>query len=278
MQKLARAVIGTNNMDNCSRYRQAPATVGLWRTVGYAGDSGSISDIAQASLVLIVGSNTAESHPVIATRVKRAHKLHGQKLVVSDLRENEMARRADVYLHPNPSTDLVWLSAISRYILDQGLAHTEFLKQWVNGLEEYRKSLEPFTLKFASETGGIPMDTLKRVAHMIAEAKRVCILWAMGVTQHSNGSDTSTAISNLLLVTGNYMRPGTGAYPLRGHNNVQGASDHGAMPGFLPGYQPVTDQAARARHEAAWKVKLPSTKGLDNHQMVEAIHQGKLKA
>src|SRR5215831_15717425 len=223
MQKFARAVIGTNNMDNCSRYCQAPATVGLFRTVGYAGDSGSISDIAQASLVLIVGSNTAESHPVLATRVKCAHKLHGQKLIVADLRENEMARRADIFLHPKPGTDLVWLSAISRYILGQGLAKTAFLEKWVNGLEEYKKSLEPFSMEFAAETCGLPIETLRKVAHLIAEAEKVCVLWAMGVTQHSMGSDTSTAISNLLLVTGNYMRPGTGAYPLRGHNNVQGA-------------------------------------------------------
>src|SRR5260370_20140318 len=113
---------------------------------------------------------------------------------------------------------------------------------------------------------------------MIADAERVCILWAMGVTQHSNGSDTSTAISNLLLVTGNYMRPGTGAYPLRGHNNVQGASDHGAMPNFLPGYQSVDDPEVRRKFEEEWKVTLPSAKGLDNHEMVDAIHQGKLKA
>src|SRR5579863_6979639 len=141
MQKLARAVIGTNNMDNCSRYCQSPATVGLWRTVGYGGDSGSIKDIENASLVIIIGSNTAESHPVLATRVKRAHKLRGQKLIVSDLRENEMARRADLFVRPRPGTDLVWLSAISRYLLDTGRAKTSFLDQWVNGLEEYRKSL-----------------------------------------------------------------------------------------------------------------------------------------
>src|SRR3977135_3240613 len=127
MQKLARAVIGTNNVDNCSRYCQSPATQGLFRTVGYGGDSGSISDLEQADLVLIIGRNTAESHPVIATRVKRAHKLRGQKLIVSDLRENEMARRADLFLHPKPGTDLVWLSAITRYLLDNGLAHEEFL-------------------------------------------------------------------------------------------------------------------------------------------------------
>ncbi len=278
MQKLARAVIGTNNIDNCSRYCQSPATAGLFRTVGYGGDSGSISDMEMADLVLIIGSNTAESHPVIATRVKSSHKLNGQKLIVSDLRENEMARRADLFLHPKPGTDIVWLCAVSRYLLDNGLAHAKFLDQWVNGLEAYRKSLEPFTLDYASRITGLPEETLRRVAHTIAEAKNMCILWAMGVTQHTQGSDTSTAISNLLLITGNYMRPGTGAYPLRGHNNVQGASDHGAMPNMLPGYQSVDDAEVRERFEAGWKVKLPSTKGLDNHQMVDAIHQGKLKA
>ncbi|HZR20869.1 MAG TPA: formate dehydrogenase subunit alpha [Verrucomicrobiae bacterium] len=278
MQKLARAVIGTNNMDNCSRYCQSPATVGLWRTVGYGGDSGSITDIENASLVLIIGSNTAESHPVLATRVKRAHKLRGQKLIVFDLRENEMARRADLFVRPKPGTDLVWLSAITRYILENGLAKTSFLNQWVNGLEDYKRSLEPFSMEFAEKTCGLPIETLKKVAHLIAEAEGVCILWAMGITQHSMGSDSSTAISNLLLVTGNYMRTGTGAYPLRGHNNVQGASDHGAMPNNLPGYQSVDDPEVRARFEAGWNVKLPATKGLDNHEMIDAIHQGKLKA
>ncbi|MFY9748473.1 MAG: formate dehydrogenase subunit alpha [Acidobacteriaceae bacterium] len=278
MQKLARAVIGTNNMDNCSRYCQAPATIGLFRTVGYGGDSGSISDIEQADLALIIGSNTAESHPVLATRVKQSHKLRGQKLIVSDLRRNEMAERADLFLHPRPGTDLIWLSAVTRWIFDNGLAKTEFLQQWVNGVEEYRKSLESFTMDFASQRTGLPVETLERVARMIVEAKSVCALWAMGVTQHSMGSDTSTAISNLLLATGNYMRPGTGAYPLRGHNNVQGASDHGAMPNNFPGYQSVADDGIRAKFEKAWGVKLPPKPGLDNHQMIDAIHEGKLKA
>src|ERR1019366_502870 len=111
--------------------------MGLFRTVGYGGDSGSIADIAQADLVLIVGSNTAESHPVLAARVKRAHKLRGQKLIVADLRENEMAKRADLFLHPKPGTDLVWLSAVSKYIIDNGLANNSFLEKWVNGLAAY---------------------------------------------------------------------------------------------------------------------------------------------
>jgi formate dehydrogenase major subunit len=278
MQKLARAVIGTNNMDNCSRYCQAPATIGLFRTVGYGGDSGSIADIEQADLVIIIGSNTAESHPVLATRVKRSHKLHGQKLIVADLREHEMARRADLFLHPEPGTDLIWLSAVARYLFDQGLAKTEFIEKWVDGAEAYIKSLEPFTLEMASERCGLPRETLIKVARMIAEAGSVCILWAMGVTQHIAGSDTSTAISNLLLASGNYMRPGTGAYPLRGHNNVQGASDHGAMPNFFPGYQPVVDTAIREKFERAWNVTLPAKPGLNNHQMIDAIYDGRLKS
>jgi formate dehydrogenase major subunit len=278
MQKLARAVIGTNNMDNCSRYCQAPATQGLFRTVGYGGDSGSIRDIENAGLVLIIGSNTAEAHPVLATRVKRAHKLRGQKLIVADLREHEMAKRADLFLRPTPGTDIVWLSAVNKYLLDAGMAHTAFLERWVNGLEEYRQSLAPFTLEFAALTCGLSVDTLKKIAHMIAEANGVCILWAMGITQHSMGSDASTAISNLLLITGNYMRTGTGAYPLRGHNNVQGAGDHGAMPNFLPGYQSVDDPEVRSRFAAAWNVQLPVTKGLDNHEMIEGIYEGKVRA
>ena len=215
---------------------------------------------------------------MLATRVKRAHKMHGQKLIVSDLRENEMAQRADVFLHPRPGTDLIWLSAVTKYIFDNGLANQTFIDQWVNRAAEFRKSLESFTLEMASERCGLPIETLTKVAHMIVEADGVCILWAMGVTQHTMGSDTSTAISNLLLATGNYMRPGTGAYPLRGHNNVQGASDHGAMPNFFPGYQEVADPAIRAKFEKAWKVSLPPKPGLDNHMMVDAIHEGKLKA
>jgi formate dehydrogenase major subunit len=199
-------------------------------------------------------------------------------LIVADLREHEMARRADIFFRPIPGTDVVWLSAVARYILDNGLAHTEFLNQWVNGLDEYRKSLDLFTMDFASRVCGLPLETLTQVAKEFAVAESACILWAMGVTQHCGGSDTSTAISNLLLVTGNYMRPGTGAYPLRGHNNVQGASDFGSMPNMFPGYEKVDDPEAVARYEQGWGVKLPSTKGLDNHEMVEAIYNGKLKA
>ncbi|GAE45497.1 formate dehydrogenase related protein [Mesobacillus boroniphilus JCM 21738] len=278
MQKLARSVIGTNNVDNCSRYCQTPATVGLFRTVGHGGDAGSITDIAMADLVIIVGSNTAEAHPVLATRVKRAQKLNGQKLIVADLREHEMADRADMFVRPKAGSDLVWISAVTKYIIDQGWADEKFLNDKVNGLSEYVKSLEGFTLEYAEKTTGLSKETLIQIAASIHEAKSVCALWAMGVTQHIGGSDTSTAISNLLLITGNFGRPGTGAYPLRGHNNVQGAGDFGSSPDSLPGYQKVNDEAARKKFEQAWGTMLPAEPGINNHDMVEGMHNETLRA
>ena len=278
MQKLARAVIGTNNIDNCSRYCQTPASKGLSRTVGYGGDSGSISDIEMADLVICIGTNTSESHPVLATRVKRSHKHRGQRLIVSDIRKHEMAERADIFIRPNPSTDEVWLQAVTKHLIDTGRHNQAFIDQWVNKWDEYRASLELYTLEYAEKITGLPVATLKQVADEIAAVDKVCVLWAMGVTQHCGGSDTSTAICNMLLATGNFKRHGTGAYPLRGHNNVQGASDFGSMPDVFSGYQKVDNAEIRGRFEADWGVTLPITTGLDNHQMIEAIHKGKLKS
>ncbi len=277
MQKLARAVVGTNNVDNCSRYCQSPATQGLFRTVGYGGDSGSIKDIAMAGLVLCIGTNTTESHPVLATRVKQAHKLRGQKLIVADIREHEMARRADIFFQPAPGSDMVWLQAVTKYIFDHNLHKADFIEQWVNKYDEFRASLDWYTMERASEICKVPIETLIQVAEEIARASSVCVLWAMGVTQHMMGSDTSTCISNLLLATGNYMKPGSGAYPLRGHNNVQGASDFGCMPQYFPGYEKIGDEPAHSRYEEGWGVKLPKQKGLDNHEMIDAIYDGKLR-
>ncbi len=278
MQKLARAVIGTNNIDNCSRYCQTPATMGLSRTVGYGGDAGTIKDIENAGLILVVGSNTAESHPVLATRVKRSHKLRGQKLIVADIRKHEMAERSDLFIQPKPGSDIVWLSAVTKYIIDQGWADASFIRNRVNGFEEYKANLEKFTLEYAEKATGISQETLIQIAETIHEADGTCILWAMGVTQHLGGSDTSTAISNLLLVTGNYGRPGAGAYPLRGHNNVQGASDFGSMPNQFPSYEKVADDKIREKYERGWGVKLPAEPGLNNHEMIKGIHDGHVKA
>lgn len=278
IQKLARQVFETNNVDNCSRYCQSPATDGLFRTVGMGGDSGTIKDIAKAGLVIIVGANPAEGHPVLATRVKRANKLHGQKLIVSDLRKNEMAERANIFMSPKQGTDQVWLMAVTKYMIDQGWHDEVFIRDNVRYFEEYKEILEKYTLDYAEKITGVPKEMLIETAETIRDADGTCILWGMGVTQNTGGSDTSAAISNLLLATGNYRRPGTGAYPLRGHNNVQGACDMGSLPGWLPGYQHVTDEVAREKFEDAYGVTIDGKPGLDNIQMLESVNEGVMRA
>ncbi|SFJ86413.1 MULTISPECIES: formate dehydrogenase subunit alpha [unclassified Bacillus (in: firmicutes)] len=277
MQKLARQVYGTNNVDNCSRYCQSPATDGLFKTVGMGGDAGTIKDIAEAGLIIIVGANPTEGHPVLATRVKRAHKLHEQKLIVADLRKHEMAERADLFVHPSQGTDYVWLAGVTKYIIDQDWHDKAFLAQNVKNFDEYKTMLEKYTLDYTESVTGISKDTLIEMAKMIRDADGTCILWGMGVTQNTGGSTTSAAISNLLLVTGNYRRSGAGAYPLRGHNNVQGACDMATLPNWLPGYQAISDDALRAKFERAYGVSIPKEPGLNNIAMLIAAEAGKLR-
>lgn len=278
IQKLARQVFGTNNVDNCSRYCQSPASWGLQQTGGIGGDSGTIKDIAGAGLVILVGCAPAEGHPVLATRIKRAQKLHGQKLITVDVRRHEMGDRADLFVRPKQGTDYVWLSAITKYMIDQGWHDEQFIQKHVNHYDEFLNMLAPYSLEEAEKVTGIYKETLIKMAEMIRDADGTAICWGMGVTQNIAGSHTSAAIANLLLATGNMMRKNAGAFPLRGHNNVQGASDMGTMPNIFPGYQQVADAKARTKFEKAYGVTLPGVPGLDNIQMLEAIDKGQLKA
>ncbi|MEW4370787.1 formate dehydrogenase subunit alpha [Paenibacillus kandeliae] len=278
IQKLARQVFETNNVDNCSRYCQSPASDGLMSTVGIGGDAGSIKDIAAAGLVILIGCAPADGHPVLATRIKRAHKLHGQKLIVADLRKHEMAERSDLFIRPKQGTDFVWITAITNYMIQQGWHQPEFIQQHVNQYEDYLQLIEKYTLAYAEEVTGISQAELISIAEAIRDADGTAICWGMGVTQNIAGSHTSAAISNLLLATGNYMRPGAGAYPLRGHNNVQGACDMGSLPPWLPGYQHVSNDLARAKFEKAYGVAISPTPGKDNIAMVDGIARGEMKA
>ncbi|MEH7119886.1 formate dehydrogenase subunit alpha [Neobacillus vireti] len=278
IQKLSRQVFGTNNVDNCSRYCQSPASWGLQQTGGIGGDSGTIQDIAGAGLVILVGCAPAEGHPVLATRIKRAQKLHGQKLITVDVRRHEMGDRADLFVRPKQGTDYVWLSAITKYIIDQGWHDVNFITEHVNHYDEFLKMMEPYSLEEAEEITGIAKETLIQMAEMVRDADGTAICWGMGVTQNIAGSHTSVAISNLLLATGNMMRPNAGAYPLRGHNNVQGAADMGTMPNIFPGYQSVTNVEIREKFEKAYGVEIPVNPGLDNIEMLGAVDKGEMKA
>jgi formate dehydrogenase major subunit len=252
--------------------------MGLMRTAGIGADSGNMEQIEAADLVLIFGSNTAEAHPVLAGKVKRSQKLRGSKLVVFDVRRHEMAERADLFVRPKPGTDLVVVNAVAKFLLDRGWQDRTFIAERCTNVDAYVASLAPFTLEYAEQVSGVSAATIVQLAEMVHSAQRVCILWAMGITQHGNGSDTCTSFCNLLLLTGNFGRPGTGGYPLRGHCNVQGASDFGALPTFLPGYQPWNDPAVVARFEAAWGAPLPTTRGLTSTEMTEAALDGRLHA
>ncbi|NRD80066.1 formate dehydrogenase subunit alpha [Bacillus sp. BRMEA1] len=278
IQKLARQVFGTNNVDNCSRYCQSPASWGLQQTGGIGGDTGTIQDIMGSGLVILVGCAPAEGHPVLASRIKRAQKLHGQKLITVDVRRHEMGDRADLFVRPKQGTDFVWLSAVTKYLIDQGWHDEKFINENVNQFDEFLKIIEPYTLDEAEKISGIKRETIIQMAEMIRDADGTAICWGMGVTQNIAGSHTSVAIANLLLASGNLKRPNAGAFPLRGHNNVQGAADMGTMPNIYPGYQPVTNDVIRAKFEKAYGTALPETPGLDNIQMLEAIDQGQMKA
>jgi formate dehydrogenase major subunit len=278
LQKLSRAVIGTNNVDNSARYCQAPATVGLWRTVGIGADSGTIKDIEGADLIIIVGHNTTESHPVIGSKIKRAQKVRGIKVVVIDVRRHEMAERADLFIKPKPGTDAILLAGVAKYIIDNGWEDKEFISKRVKGFEQFKESLKSLTLDYVESVTGVPKEKIISLAKMIHEAKGVVILWGMGVTQHLGGADTSTMISNLLLITGNYGKPGSGAFPMRGHNNVQGVSDFGCLPNFLPGYQRLDEEKVVKKFEIAWRVRLNRKPGLQIPQMIEGVLEGKIHA
>jgi formate dehydrogenase major subunit len=278
IQKVARQVFGTNNVDNCSRYCQSPASWGLQQTGGIGGDSGTIQDIAGAGLVMLVGCAPAEGHPVLATRIKRAQKLHGQKLITVDVRRHEMGDRADLFVRPKQGTDYVWLSAITKYIIDQGWHDVKFITDHVNHYDEFLKMMEPYSLEEAENITGITKETLIQMAEMIRDADGTVICWGMGVTQNIAGSHTSVAIANLLLATGNMMRPNAGAYPLRGHNNVQGAADMGTMPNIFPGYQSVTNVEIREKFEKAYGVSISPNPGLDNIEMLGAVDRDEMKA
>ncbi|MGG3563111.1 formate dehydrogenase subunit alpha [Neobacillus rhizosphaerae] len=278
IQKMARQVFGTNNVDNCSRYCQSPASWGLQQTGGIGGDSGTIQDIAGAGLVMLVGCAPAEGHPVLATRIKRAQKLHGQKLITVDVRRHEMGDRADLFVRPKQGTDYVWLSAITKYIIDQGWHDVKFITDHVNHYDEFLKMMDPYSLEEAEKITGIASETLIQMAEMIRDADGTVICWGMGVTQNIAGSHTSVAIANLLLATGNMMRPNAGAYPLRGHNNVQGAADMGTMPNIFPGYQSVTNVEIREKFEKAYGVSISPNPGLDNIEMLGAVDKGEMKA
>ncbi len=277
MQKFMRAVIGTNNVDHCARLCHASTVAGLAQAFGSGAMTNSIDDLDQANAIFVIGSNTTECHPIIGAAIKRAAQ-RGVPLIVADPRTIELTEYAAVHLRQRHGTDVALVNALMNVILSEGLEDQQFIAQRTEGFEEFRASVEQYTPQLAEKITGVAAHDIVRAARIYAQAPAAAIIYSMGITQHTTGTDNVLSLANLALLTGNLGKPGTGVNPLRGQNNVQGACDMGALPNVFPGYQKVDDDAVRMKFEAAWGGSLPASSGITVVEMINAAAEGKLRA
>ncbi|MGQ9546426.1 MAG: formate dehydrogenase subunit alpha [Dehalococcoidia bacterium] len=277
MQKFVRAAIGTNNIDHCARLCHASTVVGGIAAFGQGAMSNSYSDFEKTELFFVIGSNTTECHPIIGSLIKRRVRFGGAGLIVAEPRHIELGEFATISLHHKPGTDVALLNGLMHVIIRDGLEAKQFIQERTEGFEELRLLVEKYTPEVVEAITGVPRADLEAAAHLFAEAKSACILYGMGITQHTTGTDNVKSVANLLLLTGNIGREGTGFSPLRGQNNVQGACDMGALPNVYPGYQKVDDRAVKRKFEAAWGSKLSDRPGLTVTEIADAILKGDIK-
>ena len=261
MQKLARAAVGTNNIDHCARLCHSSTVTGLTRAFGSGAMTNSQEDLEEADAFLVIGSNTTEQHPLLARRVIRAVK-RGAKLVVADPRTIPLTEYATLHLEHRPGTDIALLNAMMNTIIAEGLQDGDFIARRTEGYEAFREHVKKYTPEYAESITGVPAAKIREAARIYASAERAAILFSMGITQHITGVNNVLSTANLAMLTGNIGRTGTGVNPLRGQNNVQGACDVGALPDLLPGYIIVADPDARSRIGKAWNAEVPETPGL----------------
>lgn len=236
----------------------------------------SVAEIAENEALFVIGSNTTENHPIIALRMKEAV-AKGAKLIVADPRKIPLVKFATLWLRHRPGTDAVLLNAIMNAILAEGLEDKSFIAGRTEGYEEFVKSLETFTPEYGEEITGVPAEDIRKAARIYGSAKNAGIYYAMGITQHSMGTNNVHAVGNLAMLTGNVGKRAAGVNPLRGQNNVQGACDMGGLPNVYPGYQKVDDPAVKAKFEKAWGKSLPDKIGLPATMMTGAMLSGELK-
>ena len=277
MMKLARAVVGTNNVDHCARLCHASTVVGLVAAFGSGAMTNSIPEVAAAECILVTGSNTIEQHPLIGSRVLEA-KERGATLIVIDPRETPLSDKADFFLRQKPGTDVAWLNGFMNIIIKENLHDKTFIKERTEGFEDLKKTVTDYTPQKVEQITGIGAEQLTQAARAYAKADSAMILYAMGITQHTTGTDNVKSIANLAMLTGNVGKAKSGVNPLRGQNNVQGACDMGALPNVYSGYQKVADPEVRQKFEKAWDTSLPANPGLTVVEMTNAAEQGRLRA
>lgn len=250
---------------------------GLATSFGSGAMTNSISEISKAELLLVIGSNTTEAHPIIGYKIRQASR-RGAKLIVVDPRRIELAEEADYWLRIQPGTDIPLLNGLMHIIIEEGLENRTFIDERTENFEALRETVKKYTPDYVSRLTGVPVEDLYTVARLYAATDRAMIFYTLGITEHVCGTNNVMSIANLALLTGHLGRPGTGVNPIRGQNNVQGACDMGALPNVYPGYQRVNDPDARAKFEKAWGVSLPGEIGLMIPDMFEKANNGEVKA
>lgn len=250
---------------------------GLVTAFGSGAMTNSIGEIEDAACILAIGTNTTVAHPIIALRIKSAVR-KGAKLIVANPKEIDLCRFAEIFLQHHPGTDVALLMGMMRVIVEEGLSDTKFIEERTENFRAFRESLDKFDPDFVEQTTGVPRQKIVDAARCYATHGPGTILYAMGVTQHTHGTDNVLATANLALLTGNIGKPSAGVNPLRGQNNVQGACDMGALPNVYPGYQKVVDPEVKEKFESAWGCSLSDSPGLTHTEIFDAVYEGKIQA
>lgn len=279
LQKFARVVLGTNNVDHCSRLCHAPSVAGMTEMLGSGSTTNSYTDFDRAGCLMVVGSDTDVNHPVIASRLRRAIEENGARLIVVNPRRIRLCDLAEVWLRPRPGTDVALFNGLARIILCEGWWDETFVSARTEGFDDWRAAVEPYTPSEVTRIAGVSEDQLEAAARIYARPGHSgsCILWGMGITQHTTGVANVQSMANLALLTGQVGKPGSGLAPLRGQNNVQGCGDSGVLPDNLPGYQGLSD-GVRAKFAAAWGTAPPEPPGLKLTEVFDAAIDGSLRA
>ncbi len=271
-----RTGFGTNNVDHCTRLCHASSVAALMEGVGSGAVSATFNECKNSEVIVVIGANPTENHPVAATFFKQAAK-RGATLIVMDPRGQALKRHATHMLQFRNGTDVAMLNGILNTIVDEKLYDEQYIQTYVEGFSQFAEAVKDFTPEEMAPICGIEADVLKTVARKFARAKSAIIFWGMGVSQHTHGTDNARCLIALSLITGQIGRPGTGLHPLRGQNNVQGASDAGLIPMFFPDYKSVEAPDIRAKYEQAWGTKLDPQKGLTVVEIMDAVHHDVIK-
>ena len=269
MNKFARQVIGTNNIDHCARLCHASTVAGLASSFGSGAMSNSMDDLARNSaLFFVIGSNTTEQHPVFGTMIRRAVRFRGAKLIVADPRKIDLVEFANLHIQQKPGTDIALLNGLMYLILEKGLEDKKFIKQRTEDFEDFKQGVMQYTPEKVSAITGVPVEHLYQAVELLTEHKPASVIWAMGITQHVVGVNNVMDLANLQMLLGNMGVPGGGVNPLRGQNNVQGACDMGGLPNVFPGYQAVQDDTIREKFATAWGLEKSSTTRMEAKDFV----------